>query len=211
MPVFSRAVSIVSAAIAVGTGLVVLFGYFFEVSILISLRLIFLQWAIFLAAVALLIGVINLLVVHISKLRGGGASASYSLVLILALAITFGLGAFLGPDHTIPRWVFENVQVPIETSLMAILAISLAYASARLLHRRTNLFSIIFVGTALVVLLGSGAFLGLELPFIGDVIRPWLAQVPAAAGARGILMGVALGTIATGLRILMAADRPYGG
>jgi len=31
------------------------------------------------------------------------------------------------------------------------------------------------------------------------------------AGIRGILMGVALGSIATGLRILMGADRPYGG
>jgi hypothetical protein len=31
------------------------------------------------------------------------------------------------------------------------------------------------------------------------------------AGARGILLGVALGTVATGLRILIGADRPYGG
>jgi hypothetical protein len=28
---------------------------------------------------------------------------------------------------------------------------------------------------------------------------------------RGLLIGVALGTITTGLRILIGADRPYGG
>jgi len=33
----------------------------------------------------------------------------------------------------------------------------------------------------------------------------------AAGGARGILLGVALGTLTTGLRILFGADRPYGG
>jgi hypothetical protein len=29
------------------------------------------------------------------------------------------------------------------------------------------------------------------------------------AGARGILLGVALGTVATGLRVLLGIDRPY--
>jgi len=34
--------------------------------------------------------------------------------------------------------------------------------------------------------------------------------VVAAGGARGILLGVALGSIVTGLRVLLAVDRPYG-
>jgi hypothetical protein len=44
-----------------------------------------------------------------------------------------------------------------------------------------------------------------ELPIIKD----WILNVPTLAGVRGILLGVALGTIATGLRILLGADRPY--
>jgi hypothetical protein len=53
------------------------------------------------------------------------------------------------------------------------------------------------------------------LPFFGQIsllgsLRNWLATVPALAGARGLLLGIALGTIATGLRILMGVDRPYG-
>jgi hypothetical protein len=31
------------------------------------------------------------------------------------------------------------------------------------------------------------------------------------AGARGILLGIALGSVTTGLRILLGADRPYSG
>jgi hypothetical protein len=30
-------------------------------------------------------------------------------------------------------------------------------------------------------------------------------------GARGLLIGIALGTLLTGLRVLMGVDRPYGG
>jgi hypothetical protein len=41
------------------------------------------------------------------------------------------------------------------------------------------------------------------------VIKDWVLDVPALAGARGILLGVALGTAATGLRVLLGLDRPY--
>jgi hypothetical protein len=40
-------------------------------------------------------------------------------------------------------------------------------------------------------------------------VRIWITQVPAVAGARGLLLGIALGVVATGLRVLFAQDRPY--
>ena len=44
-----------------------------------------------------------------------------------------------------------------------------------------------------------------QLPAIKD----WVFDVPMLAGMRGILLGVALGTLATGLRVLLGVDRPY--
>jgi hypothetical protein len=52
---------------------------------------------------------------------------------------------------------------------------------------------------------------GIEIPFISDEVADLLTEVFASAGARGLLIGVGLGTVATGLRILMGADRPFGG
>ncbi|MDP2974599.1 MAG: hypothetical protein Q8N45_00145, partial [Anaerolineales bacterium] len=100
----------------------------------------------------------------------------------------------------------------VETSLMAMLVVTLTYASIRLLRRRSNLVSVIFLVTALLILLGSAPlpFIG-SLPIVSDMIRPFIAQVLAAAGARGILIGVALGALTTGLRVLFGAERPYGG
>jgi hypothetical protein len=37
-----------------------------------------------------------------------------------------------------------------------------------------------------------------------------IVRVPAVAGARGLLLGIALGAIATGIRVLVGLDRPYG-
>jgi hypothetical protein len=202
---------ILSVVIAISIGFIVLLSYFFDIPVLQSLRFVFMEWAVILAAVALLIGLINLLSVHLNKVGEGGVTRVYSAVLGLALIGTFLLTLVLGLDNAWPQFIFTYIQVPIEASLMAALAISLAYACARLLQRRTNLLSIIFVITALIVLLGTGTFLGFDIPWISDTLRPWLSQVPAAAGARGILLGVGLGTVATGLRILVGTDRPYGG
>ena len=80
---------------------------------------------------------------------------------------------------------------------------------ARLLSRRINLFSLVFLLTSLTVLLGMATIPFINAPLLGEV-RAWITQVPAVAGSRGILLGVALGTIATGLRILIGSDRPYG-
>lgn len=211
LPIFSRTISIMSAAIAIATGVIVTLGYFLEAGNLGNLRQIFVEWAILLAAMALLVGVLNLLLVHLRKISAGGMNAVYSLVLVIGLIVTFGLGIVLGTDHPLSLWIFNNIQVPVESSLMALLAVTLAYASTRLLSRRGDVFAIIFVVTALVVLFGTVTFPWGEIPLIGDVITPFLKEVLAVAGARGILLGVALGTIATGLRILIGVDRPYGG
>jgi hypothetical protein len=95
--------------------------------------------------------------------------------------------------------------------LLAVLAIVLVFAAARLLTRRPKWYTVLFLVIVLIVLLGSVPlfFLGEIAPLIA--LRDWLTHVPAVAGARGLLLGVALGTVATGLRILMGVDRPYGG
>ncbi|HEX7973133.1 MAG TPA: hypothetical protein VF498_01885 [Anaerolineales bacterium] len=200
----------VSAAIAIAIGLIVLLGYFLNQELLVTLRVIFLRWAVILAAVSLLVGLINLASVHIRKITTGQSGSFYSAILILALALTILVAGYFGPTAPWSLWIFNNIQVPIESSLMALLAVILAYASARLLNRRLNLFTLVFVATVLVVLVGTAALPVLELPILSEV-RAWIAQVPASGGARGILLGVALGTVATGLRVLIGADRPYGG
>ncbi len=213
----------ISAAIAISIGIVILLGYFFgenaagQSTTLGILRTYFLQGAITLAGVAILVGVGNLVSVHLKKIRTSKGSG-YSFVLLIALLLTLAIGLYDifnnyqqgTPIYKNTSWLFEHIQLPIETSLMAILAVSLTYAVARLLRQRLNLLSGVFVAVVLILLLGTLPQLTASLPFLLE-LRAWIVEIPAVGGARGILLGVALGTIATGIRILMGSDRPYSG
>lgn len=198
------------SAIAIVVGIVVLLGYFLQYDLLVNLRTILLRWASILAAVALLVGVVNLFSVHWRKSISDQKNQVNSLVLIASFVITLGVASFAGPTGSPSLWIFNYIQIPIEGSLMGILTVVLIYAGMRMLRRQPNLLSIVFIGTAVVILLMTGPLFGIDIPGLAG-LRTWIGEVPAVAGARGILIGVSLGIAAAGLRILMAADRPYGG
>jgi hypothetical protein len=40
-------------------------------------------------------------------------------------------------------------------------------------------------------------------------IRDWIVNVPGMAGMRGLLLGVALGTVVAALRVLVTSERPH--
>jgi hypothetical protein len=202
------------AAVALAAGLFVLLGYFVQLKAIQDLRLTFLHWAVLLAGAALIVGLVNLVSVHWRKVGLLEEGWIYSAVLILALVITLVLGLFFGPDNAVALFIFSNFQLPVETSLMALLAVSLVVAGFRLVSRRRDPYTLIFLATALFVMVGTAPW---PLPGLGTFevvvrdLRAWISQVWAAGGARGILLGVALGATATGLRVLLGTERPYGG
>ncbi len=197
-----------STAVAIGSGLIVLLTYLVNVDEIDSIRSTLLSWVVIASAAALLVGLVNLLTVHVNKIKKG-EKPLYSFVLVISAVVTFSLTLALGPGHFIPQAIFQYVHIPIESSLMAVLAVTLTYASARLLSRRPNLFSVVFILTLILTLLGTAPLFNVEIPILSNLVRPFLSQVLAGAGARGLLIGVGLGTVATGIRILIGADRPY--
>jgi hypothetical protein len=199
------------AIIAFASGIVVLLGYFLELPWLQDLRSMLVDWAVILAALALLIGVLNLARVHWSRVKTSQKGSVHSLVLIVSLLATLVIVfVFGGPTAPWSMWIYNNILIPVETSLLALLAVILIYAFARMFHRGVTIPTFIFAGVVVFVLIGAFSLPGLELPLLRE-LRAWLTQVWALAGIRGILLGVALGTIATGLRVLLGSDRPYGG
>lgn len=198
----------------ISTAVAIAFGIMLLVSLalpeLAPMRAIVLSWAILLAAVALVLGLANLLQVHVQKLQEND-DALHSLVLVLALLGTFAITLIQGRQGIYAEWIFTHIQVPLEASMMALLAVTLTLAAARLLRTRSDFGSYLFIVAVIVILLGSAPFFGFDLPLFSQTLAPYVTRVLANGGVRGLLLGVALGTLTTGLRILLGADRPFGG
>ncbi len=203
--------ALISTSVAIAVGLLVLLGYFIPIAPLLNLQNTLVQWAVILTAFALLAGVINLLAVHVTKIRRRDKGSLYSLILILSMLATLAVVLPFGPTSAWSLWIFNNIQTPIESSLMALLAFVLLFAGIRLLRRRLDLFAVVFLITAVLVVLGTAPiFFTGQIPVLSQV-RATILEVPVAAGSRGILLGVSLGILVTGIRILVGTDRPYSG
>lgn len=202
---------ILPTAVAIAVGMLILLALFTRVELFDTIGTRLIDTAVIIAAFALFLGVINVLRVHARKIQKGESGRVYSIVLIVAMLTVLAIGLPpsadqpSGPSQPIIEWIFVNIQAPIQASLSALLAFFVITAAYRLLLIK-NLESAIMLVVVLLVLIGQ-AVLGL-LPVLPE-IKDWLLDVPAMAGLRGILLGVALGAILTGIRLLLGVERPY--
>jgi len=164
------------------------------------------------AAVAVLAGLVNLVAVHLGRFVRAERGWPYS-ILVLVVALAVGVLRILDraeiwsgdlEGEQISARVFEAVQVSLESALAALLVFFLVYAAYRLMRRQVTVWSVLFTLAVLVALVG---WIPLEETEALADVRAWLVRVPVSAGARGILIGVGLGTVAAGVRVLTGQDR----
>jgi hypothetical protein len=200
---------VLATVLAIASGVIVLLGYFYPIPLLLQLRGLLTNWAMIIGAMAVLIGIYNLVAVHMEKIRTRQKDSAYGGVLVVSLIVTFGFGLAFGPNDIFMRTAMDAIIVPVEASLIAILAVTLIYASIRLFRRRVDVMSVLFLLAAVLFLIAimptpSG-------PIPGDQFLLQFMGMLSRGGARGLLLGIALGTLLTGLRVVFGVDRPYGG
>ena len=207
---------IIPAAIAIGVGLVTLIGYFIQTPEILALRQILTGWAVILGGLAVVVGLLNMIVVNFRRIQSSNKGAFYSLLTVAAAVGTFVVGSLdslrAGGSPTLYRQgsliqlLFDAVIIPSQAALAGLVMIFLVIAAVRLLRNKPNRWSIVFLVALLVVLVG---WIPLSVLTPLNAFRDWAVAVPVSAGARGILIGVALGTVMIGLRVLTGIERPY--
>lgn len=189
--------------LAVGVGLFVFVSLLFAP----ALADLLLDWAGFLAAAALLLGILNLLSVHLRRSAKGNI---YSIILVLSVLAVFGLAITDALGQTVQgvQTIFELVQIPLEAALASLLAFFLLFAGVRMMQDRRNGGTVLFLLSALFFLLTQGLWAETFWSWLIPV-RDWIEAVIVVAGMRGLLLGIALGTITLAVRLLVGIERPY--
>lgn len=226
-----RTIPILIAAVS---GALLVFSYFFPATE--SAGEVVSEWFNVMAGVAFVLGAGNLLLVNLERISSQRPGWAYSAITIAAFLamLSFGMlkiGAVPDPKHPDVRfagsydtaaspfgWFYEHVFSPLGATMFALLAFYVASAAFRA-FRAKNIESMLLLGTAFVILLAqtaAGMFLTGWIPedsafaFLRlDSMRTGITEYIQTAGMRAITIGIALGVIATGIRVIVGLDKSY--
>jgi hypothetical protein len=193
-----------ATAIAVGFGLLTVWGLVAGGGSVFDISNLLLQLTVIAVAVTILLGILNLFSVHLRRIAQRQGGWYYSIVLIGSAALVLALW-LLGARDT-NAMLLETVELSVESALAGLVVFALVFGAYRMMRRRVTWGGILFTVVLLIILIGA-----LPIPQVAVLadVRSWLLAVPVSAGARGILLGIALATVVTAVRVLIGQDRSY--
>ena len=175
------------------------------------------QCAVIVVAFGYVLGGANALRVNLEGIARRQPDWMYKLVLVASLVLTVVIGILEGRHwqdaHTISMFLYNQVYSSMQGTMFALLAFYIASAAFRAFRIRTVEAGLL-AAAALIVMLGrvpiGDWFTGWLPPVLrASAVQDWIMNVPQNAAKRAVLMGAALGVMATGLRVILGIERSY--
>jgi len=173
--------------------------------------------AVIVVAFGYVLGGANVLRVNFDAIYKRQPGWIYKIVLVAGLLAMVIVGAIEGRgfqgEHTRFTWMYDRLYSPMSATMFALLAFFIASAAFRAFRIRTFEAGLL-AAAALIVMIGRvpiGDWLTGALPpnLRLSVIQEWIMDNPQNAAKRAILIGAALGVMATGLRVILGLERSY--
>jgi len=193
-------------------GIVVILSYFISFDPLQSTASTFTSWGAVLVASMVFIGLINLCQVHLNHIRRREKGIwPFSAWLLVAMFGTIIIGLWAGVPWGTQNdaWVFiyTYINTSISQTIFSLFGFYVISASFHTLRAR-NLESVIFLISSFVIFFWAmpvGTYIWPGFSPLGD----WFMNVLTAGVYRGILLGISLGLISFGIRVISGIERGY--
>lgn len=179
------------------------------------------DWVSIIAAFAIWLGALNLMKVSGDTVYRREKGWPYSAVIIICFVGTSVVGFFFsGGTHfqdlgTPFDWIYQNMYNPLSATMFAMLAFYVASAAYRAFRARNREATLLLVAGFLVMLgqVPVGDTLTKFLPegYRLSDLSNWIMNVPNKAGQRAIMIGIALGTVSTSLRLILGIEKSHLG
>jgi hypothetical protein len=114
-----------------------------------------------------------------------------------------------GPEGRPFTWLYDHLFAPANSTMFALLAFFIASAAFRAFRAR-NTEAALLLGAAILVMIGAvpiGRVIWSDFP----ELKTWIIEYANTAGRRAIIIGAALGAIATSLRVVLGLERSHLG
>lgn len=179
--------------------------------------------AVIVVAFGYVLGGANVLRVNLEGISRRESGWPYKIVLVVSLIATVAIGIADGfhgggsfpAEGTASKWIYDNCYAAMSATMFSLLAFFIASAAFRAFRIRTFEAGLLAVA-ALIVMVGRvpiGDWATSRLPHWLQLptLQQWIMDVPQNASKRAILIGAALGVMATGLRVILGIERSYLG
>ena len=160
-------------------------------------------------AFALIVGAISFVRVNVKNIQRK-QDTIYRIVSLIGLAAMPFVAIIWGISAKTPfMWIFENIQVPMQSTVFALLAFFVASASFRGFRARSLPAAVLLLSAVLILVSRTWA----EGEFAGSLISvaDWVRSYPSMAARRAILIGIGLGSLTTSLRVIVGIERTWIG
>ncbi|NPA06662.1 MAG: hypothetical protein GXO54_04575 [Chloroflexi bacterium] len=194
---------LIRVAIVLAVGLVMLLAVLLPLPVLQPVQWAFASWAAVIYAAFFVLGGWDMLRQNL-RARDNPLARG---VFIVAFVVAFGVVMLQGPDGGATRWLRTYVLEPVAISLLGLIAVVLTYRATQVLVREPSPLAWSFVvGVFLFLSLDIARGFGLS---VAQQAAWTLQRTVVSPALRGLMLGLSLGLITAGLRILLGADRPY--
>ncbi len=200
-----REVPVLIAGLA---GFLMVSEYFLNVPTLKTWGVEMQNWTVIIAAFALGLAAVSLVRNHSRRIAERRGEWYNSVLLLAGLFITAASGISSVQSPTF-KFIFNRMMAPLGSAFYAMVSYYLFSAAYRAFRARSAEATALLVA-GVIVMLGRapiGEAIWKQFPVLAD----WIVKWPNLAGSRGVLIGAAVGTVGTGIRIILGIDRAYLG
>jgi hypothetical protein len=197
-------------------GMLMMIQFFTPWPRLLGVYNLFLDWKQVVLGFTYILGTWSLIRYHSRKIERKQENWPYSYVALAGLVGTVGAAAIWKTATGPYPWLFDYVQVPMQSTMFSLLAFFVASASYRAFRARSFQATLLLVAGCLVMLgrvsIGSyiaGDIFGHHVSLVQ--ISDWVLNIPNLAAKRGIMIGVGLGMTATAIKIVLGIEQTYLG
>lgn len=167
------------------------------------------EWGVIIGSFAIMVGAVGLYGRNIKNIQNKGTDWIFSAWMIFVVSLFIVVGVTLGHQDTNYQWIYTTIYQPLSASMYGAISFYIAASSYKILRLRSK--------EAAVLLIPAAALLLANTPLISSTwggfsaIGSWLMSTITQPAYRGIMIGTALGTLATGVRTLIGMETGWLG
>lgn len=170
------------------------------------------NWGMIIASGGLAVGAVSMIRTYYKKaMNKSDPNRYYAFVTIISVfAMTIiGLVTDIKPGALFND-IFMHIMVPCEATMFSLLSFYIASAAFRSFRLKSFSAGLLLVSALIVMLaqIPAGENISAAIPGLDILkLKDWLLDYPNVAAQRAILIGVAIGSVSTALKILLGIDK----